>query len=167
MVLIEDVSGGTRRRCDTTCYNATGRECSCVCGGTNHGIGLDAALYNTSELVREALKVGGDTSRYSARVLFEAIIPGLYFQWPFTWRKLLASGRAPTRCPRCGLVLNFGSWVTLHDGSYWHVECFESHLIDRPHYFHGRLENTAPGYLDSRKRSSSLRQPGVYGRDGV
>lgn len=38
------------RRCDAKCYDATEPHCDCVCGGKNHGAGLQRALENTAEL---------------------------------------------------------------------------------------------------------------------
>ena len=38
-----------KRRCDARCYGAKGADCRCVCGGENHGIGLNAAVKNTKE----------------------------------------------------------------------------------------------------------------------
>lgn len=50
--LIEVTSGsGRRRRCDANCYNATGQKCTCICGGANHGKGLEKALENTRKIV--------------------------------------------------------------------------------------------------------------------
>jgi hypothetical protein len=45
MVLITavDENGKVIRKCDARCYNAKGEHCKCVCGGRNHGLGLDAA----------------------------------------------------------------------------------------------------------------------------
>lgn len=43
-------SDGCTGRCDANCYNATGPKCDCVCGGRNHGVGLDKARENTREL---------------------------------------------------------------------------------------------------------------------
>jgi hypothetical protein len=37
-------------QCDTECYAATEpepRSCSCICGGQNHGAGLNQAIRNT------------------------------------------------------------------------------------------------------------------------
>lgn len=34
-------------RCDSKCYNARDRGCSCICGGINHGAGLEKAIENT------------------------------------------------------------------------------------------------------------------------
>lgn len=33
--------------CDARCYNAEKDSCGCVCGGANHGVGLEKALENT------------------------------------------------------------------------------------------------------------------------
>lgn len=41
---------GCRGRCDAHCYNATGDDCDCVCGGMNHGAGLRQATENTRQL---------------------------------------------------------------------------------------------------------------------
>lgn len=49
-------SSGEQRRCDAKCYNATSPECDCVCGGTNHGIGLKAATANTEAIAKNLLK---------------------------------------------------------------------------------------------------------------
>lgn len=42
-------SDGVTGRCDAKCYNATGPDCDCVCGGRNHGAGLEQAQENTKE----------------------------------------------------------------------------------------------------------------------
>jgi hypothetical protein len=49
MVLISavDNEGKTVRKCDARCYNAKGKDCTCVCGGRNHGIGFEAAKEKT------------------------------------------------------------------------------------------------------------------------
>ena len=56
MVLISavDEDGKTKRTCGANCYNATGEDCKCVCGGLNHGLGLDAA---TAKTLAEADKI--------------------------------------------------------------------------------------------------------------
>lgn len=56
MVLIEQVSGGRRRRCDARCYNGKHARCRCVCGGTNHGKGLRQAQQNTAEMAEAMLR---------------------------------------------------------------------------------------------------------------
>lgn len=34
-------------RCDAKCYNAKGLKCKCICGGRNHGVGINQAIHNT------------------------------------------------------------------------------------------------------------------------
>jgi len=43
-------SNGCVGRCDAKCYNATCENCTCVCGGMNHGAGLQRAVQNTTEM---------------------------------------------------------------------------------------------------------------------
>lgn len=43
-------SGGSSRRCDEKCYNASGPECLCCCGGINHGAGRKKAVENTARV---------------------------------------------------------------------------------------------------------------------
>lgn len=43
-------SGRDQGRCDAKCYEAQHPDCDCICGGRNHGAGLDQALENTREL---------------------------------------------------------------------------------------------------------------------
>lgn len=45
----EDCKG----RCDARCYDAREPHCDCVCGGRNHGAGLEHAVENTRELANE------------------------------------------------------------------------------------------------------------------
>ena len=42
--------GGCAGSCDARCYTAAGEQCECICGGVNHGAGLDRAASNTREL---------------------------------------------------------------------------------------------------------------------
>lgn len=37
-------------RCDSRCYNARGPRCTCICGGVNHGVGLNRAVENTQAI---------------------------------------------------------------------------------------------------------------------
>ena len=48
MTLIEEHSAGgeVTGRCDARCYHAKGDDCWCICGGKNHGVGLEQALAN-------------------------------------------------------------------------------------------------------------------------
>jgi len=41
-------------RCDKRCYFAKNIRCLCCCGGRNHGVGLNRAIKNSAEIVREA-----------------------------------------------------------------------------------------------------------------
>ena len=43
-------------RCDAHCYEAKEPECDCVCGGRNHGKGLDQAIANTRQLAETMMK---------------------------------------------------------------------------------------------------------------
>jgi hypothetical protein len=43
-------SGGDQGRCDAKCYEAREEPCDCICGGWNHGAGLQQATDNTREL---------------------------------------------------------------------------------------------------------------------
>ncbi len=50
------------RRCDAKCYQATGPDCCCICGGANHGKGYAGAIAENerrfgSEELRAELKV--------------------------------------------------------------------------------------------------------------
>lgn len=46
-------SEGCIGRCDAKCYNATEPNCTCICGGKNHGAGHKQALENTQELAEQ------------------------------------------------------------------------------------------------------------------
>lgn len=43
-------SQGCAGRCDERCYAAIGETCDCICGGRNHGAGLEQAADNTRQL---------------------------------------------------------------------------------------------------------------------
>ncbi len=49
-------SEGTVGRCDAKCYNASGADCHCICGGKNHGAGLRQARTNTQAMGETWLK---------------------------------------------------------------------------------------------------------------
>lgn len=42
-------SAGEHRRCDANCHDASKQDCSCICGGMNHGGGLQQAVANTCD----------------------------------------------------------------------------------------------------------------------
>lgn len=48
-------SEGCVGRCDARCYEAIEAQCNCVCGGRNHGAGLEQAVGNTRELAQQWL----------------------------------------------------------------------------------------------------------------
>ncbi len=48
-------SEGCVGRCDARCYEATEPQCNCICGGRNHGAGLEQAVDNTRELAQQWL----------------------------------------------------------------------------------------------------------------
>jgi predicted RNase H-like HicB family nuclease len=46
-------SDGCVGRCDAKCYDAIEPECTCVCGGMNHGAGRSKAMGNTQALAEK------------------------------------------------------------------------------------------------------------------
>jgi len=42
---------GRRSACDEPCYNAYDAHCSCVCGGRNHGLGIQRAAQQTARFL--------------------------------------------------------------------------------------------------------------------
>ncbi len=46
-------SDGHQRFCSAKCYNAKGPNCTCICGGMNHGVGPEQAAQNTQEMSQE------------------------------------------------------------------------------------------------------------------
>jgi hypothetical protein len=49
-------SGGGQGRCNAKCYDAAEPDCTCICGGRNHGAGKEQAIDNTRELAASWLK---------------------------------------------------------------------------------------------------------------
>jgi len=39
-----DADGELIGRCDARCHTAKGAKCTCICGGLNHGVGLDRVI---------------------------------------------------------------------------------------------------------------------------
>lgn len=60
-------SDGCVGRCDARCYNAAEEPCDCICGGRNHGAGIEQATGNTRELaeswIEQARASGQDITR--------------------------------------------------------------------------------------------------------
>lgn len=46
LIIARKADGSLLGRCDAKCYNAKGLKCTCVCGGMNHGVGLNQAIDN-------------------------------------------------------------------------------------------------------------------------
>jgi transketolase len=44
-------SEGCVGRCDANCHQARSADCDCICGGKNHGKGLQQAIANNHELI--------------------------------------------------------------------------------------------------------------------
>ena len=65
-------SGGDQGRCDAKCYEATEPECTCICGGRNHGAGKQQAIDNTRALaeswIEHARANGQDVSHVELAV---------------------------------------------------------------------------------------------------
>lgn len=67
-------SDGCVGRCDAKCYLASEPDCECICGGVNHGAGLQRARNQTAELARDWVKeyaARRGLSEYEARVQAE------------------------------------------------------------------------------------------------
>lgn len=47
LIVAREKDGSLAGRCDARCYNAKKPRCRCVCGGYNHGVGIDDAIENT------------------------------------------------------------------------------------------------------------------------
>lgn len=87
-LMSEKIGSGPMRRCDAKCYNAHHPGCSCICGGKNHGAGLQQAIDNVRDIFLPAIaersgagipefvaqlagmKKGADRDRASQRTLF-------------------------------------------------------------------------------------------------
>ena len=72
MVLIEvRNSEGLVGRCDARCYEAKHEGCTCICGGKNHGAGLDKAITQTREQAEQWIEAYAESqglSNYEAAV---------------------------------------------------------------------------------------------------
>lgn len=54
-LMSQGFSSGEQHRCDARCYNAKGPDCDCICGGKNHGVGLQKAQENTAVIGKELI----------------------------------------------------------------------------------------------------------------
>lgn len=50
ILMTQKIGDGPVRRCDQRCYGATHGKCACICGGRNHGAGIQKALANVREM---------------------------------------------------------------------------------------------------------------------
>lgn len=66
LIEYRDGQGKVAGRCDAKCYNAKGPTCKCVCGGVNHGVGIDEAIQNTHEY-HDFLKDAQDAGEFIIR----------------------------------------------------------------------------------------------------
>jgi hypothetical protein len=61
MTLITIGNSEGSRRCDARCYDAKGSNCDCMCGGKNHGKGLQVASENTALIGKKLMEeLGGE-----------------------------------------------------------------------------------------------------------
>jgi hypothetical protein len=71
-------SRGLVGRCDARCYNASQPECTCCCGGINHGCGKDQAIENTEKMVEEKLKEHYGEDSQIVKAFHEQLPLGLF-----------------------------------------------------------------------------------------
>lgn len=70
IILRSTNSAGETGTCDQSCYEARTKRCRCCCGGRNHGVGLNKAIKNAGEIVKEA--AAGNCPEALEQVTFEA-----------------------------------------------------------------------------------------------
>lgn len=59
-------------RCDVNCWGGDDARCECLCGGMNHGVGLDAAIEQTRRMVDEWIE------EHRARgIIFDGVVLGI------------------------------------------------------------------------------------------
>lgn len=67
----EKIGQDPARRCDAKCYGAQHSKCACICGGRNHGQGLQRAIDNVREIFVPILeeRTGLKISKIAAEML--------------------------------------------------------------------------------------------------
>jgi hypothetical protein len=55
VLTVYDGEGRVVGRCDANCHDATEPQCTCICGGANHGRGQARAIEHTREHVEAML----------------------------------------------------------------------------------------------------------------
>jgi len=76
IIIRKNKDGVVIGRCDARCYNAKGKKCHCVCGGDNHGKGLNAAIMQTSrhsELLQDLFSDDKTEVKQGQFTLFEEV----------------------------------------------------------------------------------------------
>jgi hypothetical protein len=94
-LMMQKIGQDAARRCDARCYHGKSKTCCCMCGGRNHGTGLQKALNNIRDIflpgyldmdhapikiskrIRElaALRRRSDRERLNQRELFRRPLP--------------------------------------------------------------------------------------------
>lgn len=59
-LMTEKIGQDAARRCDAKCYNGHDHRCTCICGGKNHGAGLQKALDNVRDIFLPAITENAD-----------------------------------------------------------------------------------------------------------
>lgn len=103
-------SEGTYGRCDAKCYQAHGGECDCICGGMNHGGGLQKAMSNTAELAESWI----EKAQQKDPGLHDIYIPAIY------------SAKTPTAIKIASELNNAAGFNRVKDvrrvGRHWEVD---------------------------------------------
>jgi len=73
---MQKIGQDAARRCDARCYHGKSKACRCICGGKNHGAGLQKALNNVRDYFAPRLE---DAAKHAYS---DATTPG-FFQIPF------------------------------------------------------------------------------------
>ena len=58
------MNNGKTRICTSVCHNSFGQRCRCVCGGLNHGVGIEAAFDNIPALLEQKESMGFSSVTY-------------------------------------------------------------------------------------------------------
>lgn len=58
-------SNSSPRRCDARCYNGKKTKCRCICGGRNHGQGLERSIRRTVEEIFPEIMKSDHNHHYS------------------------------------------------------------------------------------------------------
>jgi len=79
MILIEvRNSDGVVGRCDAKCYEAGTPKCKCVCGGVNHGVGLNKAIKATANIYEDVIRANVPEGIKVDKVIRPKVDPTLF-----------------------------------------------------------------------------------------